>query len=91
MKFDTTTTALWILRLSLAFVFLWFGFSQLADIAAWVSFVPAWVGAIIPVGAVVMINAVVEIVAGLFLAFNGYVRIVAIILGIHLFLIAVSV
>lgn len=79
-----------ILRLALAFVFLWFGFSQISDAAIWTSFVPDWATIIAPAGTLVLLNGLLEIIAGSMLAFGLFSRYVSFLLGIHLFIIAVS-
>jgi len=79
-----------ILRLSLAFVFLWFGFSQLSDAAKWVSFVPDFAAKIIDPGVLVLLNGLFEVVAGSLLAIGIFPRYVALILGAHLLFIGGS-
>lgn len=79
-----------ILRIALAFVFLWFGFSQLGDAAAWTPYVPDWAANIMSAGTLVLLNGLIEIVAGSALAFGILSRWVGLLLGIHLFVIAVS-
>jgi uncharacterized membrane protein YphA (DoxX/SURF4 family) len=79
-----------ILRLALAFVFLWFGFSQLADAAKWTSFVPEWATTIMNAGTLVLFNGFFEIVAGAFLAVGVFSRYIALLLGLHLLIIGVS-
>ena len=37
---DSKNIGINLLRYSLAFVFLWFGFSQISDITSWIPFVP---------------------------------------------------
>ncbi len=81
---------IFILRLSLAFVFLWFGFSQLSNAALWISFVPEWATRFLSSGALVYLNGLFEIALGIMLAFGVLTRYVALILGLHLFVIAGS-
>jgi uncharacterized membrane protein YphA (DoxX/SURF4 family) len=71
-------------------VFLWFGFSQISDAAMWTSFVPDWATSIANAGTLVLLNGLVEIIAGAALAFGIFSRWVGLLLGIHLFIIAVS-
>lgn len=80
-----------ILRMALAFVFLWFGFSQISDAALWVAFVPEWATGIINAGALVYLNGIFEIIAGTLLALGIFPRYVALILGIHLLVISLSI
>lgn len=77
-----------LLRLSLSFVFLWFGFSQLENAALWTGFVPAWATNFMDAGSLVLLNGLFEIIAGSLLAFNVLTKWIALILGIHLFVIA---
>lgn len=79
-----------LLRLALAFVFLWFGFSQLSNAALWTAFVPEWATKIMSAGTLVLLNGVFEIAAGILIAFNVFTRYVALLLGLHLFVIASS-
>ncbi len=79
-----------ILRLSLAIVFLWFGFSQLMDGVNWVYLVPEWAVNIIhlPPAMIVLGNGLFEVVAGTLLAMGFFVRPIAVLLALHLALIA---
>ena len=79
-----------LLRLTLALVFLWFGFSQISDAAMWTSFVPDWATTIASAGTLVLLNGLIEIIAGGMLAFGILSRWIGLLLGIHLFIIAVS-
>lgn len=84
-------TGLFIIRIGLAFVFLWFGLSQLVSPDQWTAFVPAWAtGMGITAHTLVLVNGIIEVVAGILLAFGLLVRPVGILLGIHLFIIATS-
>mgnify|MGYP001560382418 CR=1 len=79
-----------LLRLGLAGVFLWFGFSQLMDSLRWVSIVPDWAVNLIhlPPAMIVMANGVFEVVMASLLALGFFVRITSFILGLHLLVIA---
>lgn len=79
-----------LLRVALAFVFLWFGFSQISDAAMWVSYVPNWATSIMSAGSLVLLNGVFEIIAGTLLAFGIFPRYVALVLGLHLLIISLS-
>jgi uncharacterized membrane protein YphA (DoxX/SURF4 family) len=79
-----------ILRISLSFVFLWFGFSQMSDAAQWIGFVPDWATSIMSAGMLVYLNGIFEIIAGLMLAIGIVPRYVALLLGIHLLIISSS-
>lgn len=79
-----------ILRLGLAAVYIWFGFSQLANPNMWTSMVPAWASGFLGLGtmAIVYMNGIFEIIAGGLLAFGVGVRLISGLLFIHLLVIA---
>lgn len=82
-----------ILRLGLATIFLWFGFSQLVDGLSWVGFVPSWAVALfsLPPAMLVLINGALEVILGSLLALGLFVRPAALILGFHLFIITIEI
>ena len=82
-----------VLRLGLAAVVLWFGFSQLFDTLNWVGWVPEWAVSVfhIPPALIVMMNGAFEVVAGALLAANFLVRPTAILLAIHLAIITIEI
>lgn len=82
-----------ILRVGLAVLFLWFGFSQLFDGIHWVSWVPEWAVALfhIPPAMIVLANGALEVIGGTLLAFGIWVRPVAILLSIHLAVITIEI
>jgi uncharacterized membrane protein YphA (DoxX/SURF4 family) len=90
MNMSRQTLGLHILRLSLAGVFLWFGFSQLFDTLSWVDGVPDWAISLlrIPPAMIVMGNGLLEVVLGSLLALGFFVRVASVILALHLFVIA---
>lgn len=77
---------LYLLRFGLVAVYLYFGFSQLANPQAWSGIVPAWATTISTLEAVTVIymNAIFEIVFAGLLAFGLWTRWVSFILGAHL-------
>ncbi len=79
-----------LLRLGLAGVFLWFGFSQLLDSLHWVTIVPDWAVNLlhIPPAMIVMANGIFEIILASLLAMGFFVRIISFVLGFHLIVIA---
>jgi uncharacterized membrane protein YphA (DoxX/SURF4 family) len=73
-------------RLSLALVFLWFGFSQLQSPEGWVSYLPEFLtGFDINPTIFIFLNGTFEVLLGVFLLLGVFVRPVAFLLGIHLF------
>jgi uncharacterized membrane protein YphA (DoxX/SURF4 family) len=89
MKISQQQMGVHILRLGLAAVFLWFGFSQIIDSLSWVSMVPQWAVdlAHLPPAMIVMANGLFEIVLGSLLAMGFFVRLVSFVLALHLLLI----
>lgn len=83
----------WILRLGIAFVFAWFGTSQLLNPAQWSSLIPHWIVSLtgISAGTFVILNGIFEIVASVLLAVNVCVRVFAFLLFLHLFSIVLDV
>ena len=81
-----------IIRLALAFLFLWFGIQQLVHASDWVAFLPAWTGYFpIPSEMLVRWNGWFEVVFGILLAIGFLTRFTAALLGLHLLGIALSV
>ena len=78
-----------VLRIGLAFVFIWFGVMQLQAPAHWTSFLPSFLKSM-PISGVtfVLLNGVFEIVAGILIAIGAWTRITALLLALHLFGIA---
>lgn len=86
MKYSRQNLGAYILRLGLAVVFLWFGFSQLFDSLSWVAIVPSWAVDLIhlPPAMIVLANGIFEVVLGSLLAMGFLVRIVSLLLALHL-------
>lgn len=84
---------IFLLRMNMAGVFLWFGFSQLIDGINWVYLVPAWASELlhIPPAMIVLANGAFEVFAGTLLATGFLVRPVALLLALHLAGIAASI
>lgn len=79
-----------LLRLGLAAVFLWFGFSQLMDGIHWVTIVPDWAVSFLhlPPAMIVLLNGSFEVIMATLLAMGFFVRITSLVLALHLLLIA---
>ena len=75
-----------ILRGGIAFVFLWFGCTQLYDVASWTGMIPDWAVQFTGMTAhsLVYVNALGELIIGVLLALGFQTRIVATLLAIHL-------
>lgn len=74
------------LRVGIAFVFLWFGFSQIKNPSAWTRMVPDYVLSMSPfsVETLIYFNGTFEIVFAFFLLLGLYTRITSLLLGLHL-------
>jgi uncharacterized membrane protein YphA (DoxX/SURF4 family) len=79
-----------VLRLGLTFVVVWFGVSQLSNPNMWLGIVPHWATALsgMSAAAVVHANGWFEIITGLALGIGLWTRWVALLLSIHLYVIA---
>lgn len=75
-----------VLRLGLAFVFAWFGATQLLGPQSWTALIPQWVTNISGMSAltVVYINGVFEVIAAILLVLGVWTRLVAFLLFLHL-------
>ena len=81
-----------ILRIGLSLVFLYFGIQQVLHTSQWTGFVPEFATKFfLSAGNIIMLNATLEIVLGIFLIAGIYTRASALILSIHLFMIALSI
>lgn len=84
-------TSTQVVRISAVLLFLWFGFQQLVSPGNWVGFLPAWTGYFpVPGEMLVQLNGWAEIILAALLAIGVSTRIVAALLGAHLFFIALS-
>ncbi|MFZ2555765.1 MAG: DoxX family protein [Minisyncoccia bacterium] len=84
---------IFILRISLAILFLWFGFSQLLDASSWISWVPGWAENLtgLEPEMIVLLNGGFEIAMGVLLALGLYTRIAAIFLALHVALLVFEI
>lgn len=82
-----------VLRLGLVGVFFWFGYMQVSNPEGWVVWVPEWATALsgIEPVTIVMMNGWFELVAGTLLLVGVAVRVVALLLALHLFVIAFEI
>jgi uncharacterized membrane protein YphA (DoxX/SURF4 family) len=80
-----------VLRTGIAFVFLWFGFSQIKSPSQWTGFLPQFTNSL-PLSQISLIylNASFEIVLAFFLIAGLYTRLSSILLGLHLLSISYS-
>jgi uncharacterized membrane protein YphA (DoxX/SURF4 family) len=82
-----------VLRFGLVTLFLWFGSSQVMNPSEWVSWVPEWVPSLLNIDAttIVMLNGGFEMIGGFLLLLGLFVRWAALLLFLHLLLIAYEV
>lgn len=82
----STTKIFRLLRYTWVLLFLWFGYMQLMDPAAWVGYLPEWTGYFpIPGEMIVRLNGWAECIGALLLALGIWQRPVFAILSLHLF------
>lgn len=62
-----------VLRIGIAFVFIWFGWSGLMEPQRWISLVPTWTASIAPALTLVRAHGIFELLFGLLLFF-GYAK-----------------
>jgi uncharacterized membrane protein YphA (DoxX/SURF4 family) len=75
-----------VLRIGVCLVYLWFGISQIANQARWVSMVPEYASLVpISIENIVLMNGIFEVVLAILLLIGWRVRIVALLLTIHAF------
>ncbi|MCE9585051.1 DoxX family protein [Candidatus Nomurabacteria bacterium] len=81
-----------VLRIGMALVFFYFGYMQLTGPEKWISFLPNFTQSL-PFSQItfVLLNGWFEIIGGVMILIGVYTRIVALLLAIHLFGIAMSI
>ncbi len=86
-----------VLRISMALVFLWFGTNQLMNPQDWTGFIPQIIQNLafnifsISAAGIIYMNSILELIFGIFLLIGLYTRFSALILGVHLFFISLSI
>ena len=81
-----------IIRIGLAIVFLWFSINQIIAPNDWISYLPSWTNNLgITQTTFVLMNAIFELIFGTLLLLGVGTRIVALLLGLHLLGITMSV
>ena len=77
---------IFLLRISLALLFIWFGFNQIIYSNLWTSIVPNWAISLLPFSAkfIVLLNGSFELIFGATLFFGFYARFSSLILFIHI-------
>ena len=82
-----------VLRVGLAIVFLYFGFSQIQSPDNWIGYLPEFFTTLdnITPNNIVMFNGFLELTLGIYLLIGLYVRFASAILGLHLIGIVFSV
>lgn len=81
-----------VLRIGIALVFLWFGFSQVTNAGMWTRLIPEWATSLSGMSAVTIVhfNGAFEIVFGIALLTGFFTRVVALLLALHMFHIAIT-
>ncbi len=77
-----------VLRIGLSLVFLWFGISQLARPESFLGYVPQWLASYS--GAMLVGNGLLDLLLGALLLLGIFTRIAALIGGLHLLSISLS-
>ena len=72
-----------VLRISIALVFLWFGFNQLFYTESFFGYLPHWVSSFNP-SLFIILNGSLEVILGILLILGIFTRFSALILAIHL-------
>ncbi|MEK6890185.1 MAG: DoxX family membrane protein [Nanoarchaeota archaeon] len=81
-----------VLRISIAVLFLWFGFEQAISPEDWTGFLPSWISNLsISAVSFIYFNAVFEIIFGFLLLLGLFTRTSALLLGLHLLGIAFTI
>ncbi len=82
-----------VLRIGLALVFLWFGFTQLGDTTMWERLIPASITGMSGLSAstLVTFNGAFEVVFGLCLLFGFFTRVSSFLLALHMISITMAV
>lgn len=91
IKFDEIKMQIWgfrILRIGLALVFLWFGSQQLMDPSGWTRLVPDFVESVMSKEKFIIANGLFDLIGGILLLLNFWVRWIAVLLTVHLLSIA---
>ena len=83
---NLSTYSATVLRVGIALVFLWFGWSQLHDTSQWVAYVPQWVSDMtsLSLKTIVYLNGVFEIIFGSALLLGLFTRFVSLLLALHM-------
>jgi len=81
-----------LLRITLALIYLYFGYSQISSPDTWSSFVPEFLtSTFIIANNIVIMNAILELTLGTFLLIGLYTRFSSLVLSLHLFVISFSI
>ncbi|MEM3067350.1 MAG: DoxX family membrane protein [Thermoplasmata archaeon] len=75
-----------VLRVGIASVFLWFGFSQIKNPSQWTGMMPEYAKTLIPIGAnnLIYLNGVIEVILAVLLLLGLFTRTVSLLLTLHL-------
>ncbi len=83
---------IFLTRIGMAGVLVWFGWHQFTDAQSWIGYVPDFATSLSGLSAttIVQVNGGAEIVFGAFLLLGMFTRVAALVMGVHLALIAFS-
>jgi len=83
---------LFIIRVGIAIVFLWFGISKIIDPTAWISWLPQWIVQLpISVTTNLIIQGMIETVVGALLLIGLFTRFAAVIAALTMVIVIISV
>ena len=84
--------SVFIIRIGLALVLLWFGIDEIINPENWFGYIPQWLISILPFSlkTFFILNGIFEMVIGLLLLIGLYTRIFAFIAALHLLIITLS-
>ena len=92
MSLKSIPWGLFVIRAGIAGVLFWFGFQELLAPEDWVGYVPDWIVSLgmLSSGAIVLLNGTLEVLCGILILLGVFTRPAALIMGLHLALIALS-
>ena len=91
--FENKDYSVFIVRIGLALVLLWFGIDEILNPEDWFGYVPSYISSNLPFSLdfFISLNGIFEIIIGVFLLIGLYTRIIAFIAALHLLSITIAV